>query len=150
MVAITAVFTALILWQNRNPRPERTMNDPRFERAANAICSEKIPGLRAVRREDDTEDDLEEETARAVDRAATRLRAVVDELRALEVRPANQDQVAVWFGHFDDFLASGRRYADALRSGDPEVYDAVDDEAVAPLQAISRFARANHIDSCIP
>lgn len=150
LIGISAAFTALVLWQNRNFRPERTMTDPTFERAATAICEKSIPKLRAVRREDETEEDLEKLTATQVDSAATKLEGVVVQLRALEVRPANRAQVDAWFGHFDDYVAAGRKYADALRTGNDRLYNDVDDEGVAPLKAISRFARANYIDACIP
>jgi Asp-tRNA(Asn)/Glu-tRNA(Gln) amidotransferase A subunit family amidase len=150
MIAITAVFTLLVLWQNRDVRPARTMQDPKFEKAANALCAEKIPPLRAVRREEKSEDDLEKETAAAIDKAATKLEGVVAELRTLEVQPKNQSTVAAWLAEFDGYIAAGRHYANALRAGDPEEYTQVDDEAVAPLKAISHFARANYLDACIP
>ena len=134
----------------RNPRPARTMSDPSFERAANALCANRIPKLRAVRRQGDTESDLEQQTAKAVENAATKLTGVVAELRGLSVQPRNSSQVDAWFGHFDDYIAAGHHYAAALRTGNENVYNRVDDEGIAPLKAISHFARANHIDACIP
>lgn len=126
------------------------MTDSNFERAAVAICSKKIPPLRAVRREDDTERNLEKETAAKIDSVASKLSEVVDDLRALDVRPANRAQVDAWFGHYDDYIQAGRDYAAAIRRGHPEEYAKVDDQAVAPLKAISDFAHANRIDACIP
>ena len=154
MLSLTVAFALLVVVANRDyifdRRPARTITDPAFERAAIAVCTERIPPLRAVRREGNTDDDLETETARAVDRAATRLAAAVTELRSLPVLPQYQSEVDTWFGHFDDFVKAGHDYADALRTGDENTYSVVDDEAIAPLKAISRFARANHIDACIP
>lgn len=150
MIGIAAAFTLLVLWQNRDVRPPRTMQDPKFEAAANALCAEKIPPLRAVQREDKTEDDLEKETAAAIEKAATNLEGVVAELRTLEVLRKNASMVEAWLAEFDGYIVAGRHYAAAIREGDPDVYTRVDDEAVAPLKAISDFARANHIDSCIP
>jgi hypothetical protein len=150
MIVITVLFTLLVLYQNRNFRPGRTMSDPQFERAANAICKSSIPPLRAVRPKAESESDLEKATARQVDHAATKLEGVVVRLRALEVRPENQRQVAAWLRHFDDYVAAGRHYADALRTGNDKLFNRVDDEGVAPLKAISHFARANRIDHCIP
>ncbi len=150
-VAVLAAYIGLVVWQNRpEARPQRTMNDPAFERAAGAICAKKVPPLRAVRREDDSDESLEKETAAQIERVATKLEAVVVELRDLEVKPANAAQVDAWFGHFDDYVAAGRAYAAALRGGNEDVYNRVDDRAIAPLEAISRFARANLIDACIP
>ncbi len=150
MIGIAAAFTLLVLWQNRDIRPPRSMQDPKFETAANALCAEKIPPLRAVQRDEKTEDDLEEETASAIEKTAAKLDDVVAELRTLEVMPKNQSMVEAWLGEFDGYVAAGRRYAAAIRQGDPDVYTRVDDGAVAPLKAISDFARANHLDACIP
>ncbi len=150
LVGIMVAFTLLVVWQNRDVRPARTMTDPQFERAAITICEKSIPSLRAVRREDETEADLEKETAREVDRVATKLEEVVVQLRGLEVRPRNEKQVADWFSHFDDYILAGRHYADALRTGRDELYNKVDDEGVEPQKAISNFARANRIEACIP
>jgi hypothetical protein len=134
----------------RNPRPVRTMTDPTFERSANALCASRIPKLRAVRREGDTEKNLEQQTAKAVESAAGKLTALVSDLRGLSVEPRNASQVNAWFGHFDDYIAAGHHYAAALRTGNDDVFNRVDDEGIAPLKAISHFARANHIDACIP
>ncbi len=151
LIGVTIAFTLLVLWQNRDFRPERTMTDPQFERAAIKICEKSIPNLRAKRREGDSDtDNLEEQTAKDVDRAATRLAGVVAQLRSLDVRPENKRQVTAWFAHFDAYIAAGRHYADALRTGNDRLYNNVDDEGVAPLKAISAFGRANHIDACIP
>ena len=150
MLAITVAFTLLVLWENRDFRPARTIDDPQFERAASAMCSKSIPPLRAVRRQHETDADLEQRTARQVDSAADRLEGVVTQLRTLKVRPANEPAISAWLGHFDEYITAGRHYADALRTGNDAVYNRVDDEGVAPLKAISTFARANHLDACIP
>lgn len=134
----------------RNPRPARTMTDPTFERSANALCASRIPKLRAVRRQGDTDKDLEQATAKAVENAASKLTSVVAELRGLSVETKNATQVSAWFSHFDDYIKAGHDYAAALRTGNADVYNRVDDEGIAPLKAISHFARANHIDACIP
>lgn len=150
LIGITIAFTLLVLWQNRNFRPGRTMTDPTFERAAVRICEASIPRLRAVRPEHETEADLEQETARQVDRAAAKLEGVVAQLRSLDVRAENRKQVTAWFSHFDDYIAAGHHYAEALRTGNDRLYNKVDDEGVAPLKAISEFGRANRMDACIP
>lgn len=150
-LGVIVAYTGLVIWQNRpEPRPPRTIDDPTFEAAAATLCAERIPPLRAVRREGNTDDNLEEETAAEIDRVANELAEVVEDMRTLPVRQADRAEITEWLGHFDDFVDAGRRYADALRTGDPDVYNEVDDDGVAPLKAISRFARANHLDACIP
>lgn len=146
-VVIGAAFARTYDWAGR---PERTINDPSFERSAAKICEKEIPKLRAVKREEDTDDPLEEETADQVDDVADDLEAMVGRLEALEVRSADKAAVGSWFDAYADFIAAGRRYADALRGGDENVYNEVDNEAVEPLKRVRDFARANYIDACIP
>lgn len=146
-VVIGAAFARTYDWAGR---PERTINDPGFEKAALAICEKEIPQLRAVKREEDTDDPLEKETAAQVDKVADDLEAVVARLEDLPVRAADRAAVDGWFADYADFIAAGRHYAEALRGGDENEYNAVDDEGVEPLKQIRDFARANHLDACIP
>ena len=115
-----------------------------------AICAKQIPALRAVKREDDTDEPLEKETADQIDKVADKLEAMVGRLQALEVRPADRAEVDAWFAAYADYLAAGRHYAEALRGGNEDVYNTVDDESVEPLKRIRDFALANSIDACIP
>jgi hypothetical protein len=151
VIGITAVFTALVLWQNRDYRPPRTITDPKFAAAANALCKAKIRPLAEVRRPSrDDGSDTPKNNAKKIDQVADKLAAAVVELRALPHRPANDAEIESWLAEFDAYVEAGRTYADALRTGNEETYTAADDAGVAPLKAISDFARANHIDSCIP
>ena len=151
VIGITAAFTLLVLWQNRDVRPPRTMNDPQFERAANSLCATKVRPLAEERRSsrEDT-NDTPKANATKIDRVAGKLEAAVEELRALPRKAANDSQIEAWLAEFDAYIDAGRHYADALRTEDEKVYTEADDEGVAPLKAISDFARANHIDACIP
>jgi hypothetical protein len=153
LIGIAALFTALVLWQNRNFRPAPTMSDPSFVRAANALCVKKVRPLAEKQRsssEEEKVDDSPKANAAKIDKTADELAAAVAELRALPHRPQNTSQLDAWFGEFDGYIAAGHHYADALRTGEPSTYNKADDEGVAPLKAISHFARANRIDSCIP
>jgi hypothetical protein len=153
VILIGVLFTLLVLWQNRSIRPARTMTDPSFERAANALCEKRIRPLAEKQlssEEHNKQDDTPEANAVKVDKVADKLEAAVAELRALPRRPENTGQLNAWFRDFDDYIQAGRDYADALRTGDEAEYNRVDDEGVAPLKAISHFARANHLDACIP
>lgn len=147
VVVIGAAFARTYDWAGR---PERTINDPAFERAATGICEKAIPALRAVKREEDTDDPLEKETAAKVDQVADDLEDMVGRLQELDVRAADKPEVDAWFVAFGDFIQAGRNYADALRGGDETEYNEVDDQAVEPLKQIRDFARANHMDACIP
>jgi hypothetical protein len=153
MIGIAAAFTALVLWQNRNLRPPRTMTDPTFVRAANSLCERQVRPLAEKQRssqEQNKIDDSPKANAKKIDQVADKLEAAVAELRALPHRPENKSQLDAWFAEFDGYIQAGRDYAEALRTTTEDQYSKVDDEGVAPLKAISHFARANHLDSCIP
>ena len=150
VVGLTIVFTAIVLYQNRDYRPPATIHDPTFVAQATAICRKQIPPLKAVRPPENGGAIEAKATADRIDVVATKLDAVVVQLKQLPVEAKNQRVIDEWFGHFADYTKAGWDYAAALRQGDPKVYNKVDDEGVAPLTAISDFGRANHLDACIP
>src|SRR3954451_10174674 len=78
IVGISVVIVAVGILRNLDlgGRPSRTMNDPTFENAAITICKKETPPLRAVRREKDTEKNLELQTAKQIERVATKLTGV--------------------------------------------------------------------------
>ena len=153
IVAVIAAFTLLVLWENRNLRPARTMTDPSFVKAADALCAKQVRPLAEKQRSSSDEakyNDTPKANAKRIDDVADKLAAAVVQLRALPHRAANTSQLKAWFGDFDHYIAAGRNYAESLRTSNEAVYSKVDDQGVAPLKAISHFARANYLDSCIP
>jgi hypothetical protein len=143
---------AIFTFQGKH-RPERTMTDPGFVRAASAVCATQVKPLAEKQlssREHDKQDDSPKANAAKIDAVADKLEAAVADLRALPHRAENTKQLNAWFRDFDDYIQAGRHYAAALRTSTEDQYSKVDDEAVAPLKAIVHFARANRIDSCIP
>lgn len=147
VVVIGAAFARTYDWAGR---PDRTIDDPSFERAATAICAKEIPELRAVKREEKTDDPLEEETAAKVEQVADDLEAMVNRLKLIQVRAVDKAEVDEWFVAYARYIQAGRNYAEAVRGGDEDEYNTVDDQAVEPLKQVRDFARANHIDACIP
>jgi hypothetical protein len=134
-------------------RPGRTMTDARFEREAGAVCARTLPALRAVRDKNPSSDQSPKASnalADKVDEVSTKLTAFVGELRAVPVEQQNKAQVDAWLHQWDLYIAIGHRYADAVRSGNDKRYSAVAKEGVAPVRAIARFARGNHVDACVP
>jgi hypothetical protein len=65
------------------------------------------------------------------------------------VRSADRARVEAWLDDWDEFVAVGRRYADAIADNDQDRYTRIDDEAVTIIQRIGRFARGNGIDDCV-
>ena len=141
---------ALFVWTSRTPRPARTISDRAFAAAATDACSGVIPRLRARPDQNRSEGRNEEATAARVDKAVAGLSDLVDELDALEVRPADRPEVERWLEAWRDYIAAGRRYAAAVRSDDADEFSAEAEASRTSLNAIGRFARANRIDACIP
>jgi len=150
LLIVGIVLGAIAYNRGNSPRPAPTINDQGFVAAANRLCLKTLPGLRATRIPVKSEDDREAETAAAIDSASSGVDALVVRLRSLEVTSAAAAEVDAWLEQWGAYTAAGRRYAAAIRRGDPREYGRVDDESVAPLNAISRFSRGNRIDACIP
>jgi hypothetical protein len=154
LVVTSPIVVPYVLLTYRNAqRPARTMTDPTFETAAKALCDTRVRPLAEKQlssAEHDKQDDTPKANAKKIDAVADKLEAVVTELRALPHRPENGAQLSAWFRAYDRYIAAGREYAVALRTTTEAEYSQVDDKAIAPLKAIGHFARANHLDSCIP
>jgi hypothetical protein len=134
-------------------RPTRTMTDATFERRADALCAKTLPPLRAVRDKNGTSAVGKEALvalATKVDDVSNRLTTFVGELQALPVLAQNRGQVDAWLHQWDLYIATGHRYADAVRTGNDKRYSAVAKEGVVPVRAIAKFSRGNHIDNCVP
>lgn len=150
VIAVVLLLGAVAYTRGRAPRPEPTIDDPTFVLAANRQCAAVLPRLRATEDTVRSEDAREKETAAAIDRATDGIDQLVADLRDLPMSSTASSKIDAWLNTWGDYTAAGRRYAAAIRAGDPMVYGRIDDESVAPLRQISRFSRANRIDACIP
>lgn len=122
------------------------VDDPTFARHAERICAKDLPPLRADLSDDEPREP--EEVAPTIEARAESLEGLVGTLKAVEVQPGAQDEVESWLADWDAYIDVGRRYAKALRGGDPDQYSAVADEGLAPQARISAFARTNGFKSC--
>lgn len=122
------------------------IDDAAFARQAERVCAKELPPLRA----DLTDDEPREpgEVAPTIEARADSLDELVRALKAVEVQPDSRSEVEAWLGDWDAYIDVGRRYAEALREGDPDRYSAVADEGLAPQARISAFARTNGFESC--
>lgn len=150
IVAVLLVLGGLAYTRGRAPRPKPTIDDPAFVVAANRRCAAVLPQLRATEDTVRSEDSREKETAVAIDRATDGIDELVSDLRTVPMSTTAAPKIDEWLDAWGDYTAAGRRYAAAIRAGDPMQYGRVDDESVVPLKRISRFSRANRIDACIP
>lgn len=122
------------------------IDDAAFASKAERICAADLPPLRA----DLTDDEPREpdDIAPTIEERAGSLERLVRTLRGLEVQPAARAEVDSWLADWDAYVDVGRRYARALRDGDPDEYSAVADEGLEPQARISAFARTNGFKSC--
>lgn len=122
------------------------IDDAKFARRAEEICAEALPPLRADLADDEAREPAE--VAPTIEARAASLEELVDELRAVEAEPQARVEVESWLADWDAYVDVGRRYATALRGGDPDRYSAVSEEGLAPQARISAFARTNGFKSC--
>lgn len=122
------------------------IGDRSFVRSARELCARELPPLRADLADDEARQPSE--VAPTVDARADALAEMVAELRKIPVAADDRDEVGDWLEDWDAYVSVGRRYAAALRDGDPNRYSAVADEGLEPQVRISAFARANGFDSC--
>lgn len=152
MLLIAVVFTVLLGFINRSYfiRPDRTIDDPAFVRAANATCGKRVAEL-AESREDAKEtkdDDGESANAKRIEKATAGLTALIADLRDLTPNAASKPNVDAWLAEWDTYIEVGRDYAAALRRGQPDEYEEIAERGFEPAKAIKKFARANRIDNC--
>ena len=122
------------------------ISDQAFVDRAEGLCARELPPLRADLADDETRQP--DEVAPTVEARADSLDAMVAALRELPVAAADRAEVNDWLEDWDAYVAVGRRYAAALRDGDPDRYSAVADAGMEPQVRISAFARVNGFDSC--
>ncbi|MDQ3573559.1 MAG: hypothetical protein M3378_06665 [Actinomycetota bacterium] len=130
--------------------PPRTVEDQEFTRQANAACAGSLPELRRDRARRRTGDEGREEAlAGTVQRAADDLERLAGEVRGLPVAAADQGEVARWLDDWDAYIATGRRFADALRAGDNKSYADISAQSTALSERIYAFSKANGLPDCV-
>jgi hypothetical protein len=125
--------------------PGGFIGDRGFIDAADAACRKARASLPPPAALDATQ----EERARAVEAGHAWMTALVDELAAIPVRDADRDEVRWWIARWRELLAVGPKYADALRTGDPEIYVPIGNLGDQPARDINTFATNNGIDACV-
>jgi hypothetical protein len=131
--------------------PARTVADTAFTDAANRLCARAMPDIRRQppQRGSDDRPSADEAFARRIERTADDLGALVLEIRGLPVAERDRAQVERWLSDWDQFVAIGHRYADAIRAGDRQRYEAVAAEGDEPSRRIYVFAKANGMADCV-
>ena len=89
------------------------------------------------------------EDPRRIEALASGFEVMVADLRRIQVPVADRERVARWFEAWDDYIALGHRYADALRADDGVDERQANFDSQVPKRAVDRFSVVNGMNSCI-
>lgn len=125
--------------------PGGFIGDRGFIDAANAACRK----ARAALPPSAGPDASQEERARVVEAVHAWMTALVDELAVIPVPDGDRDEVRWWIARWRKLIAVGPKYAEAIRTGDPEIYVPIGNLGDQPARDINTFATNNGIDACV-
>ena len=151
MIGAFVLLSAVVLgYRLTRPTPTgpRVLTDQAFIGQANERCRAALPGLRPQ----DTSREASvspAEIATQAARAADGLSALAGDLRAVPVAIEQEPFVEGWLDGWGTFIDAGRRYAQAVRSGDVEAANAVAKSGDPAQKRADAFARGNGLDSCL-
>ena len=89
-----------------------------------------------------------EERAQSVERSTVVFERMVERLRRLSP-PGENEGFDRWIAAWEEFLSIGQPYADALRTGDEDVYVPAGNRGDRPASEFNTIARANGMDDCV-
>jgi len=151
LIGVAVLLSAVVVgYQVTRPAPAgpRVLTDPAFVAQANRACSAALPALRPqdTRRESvSSPQQVADQSAAAADGLA----ALAQQLRALPVAAEQATFVEGWLDGWGTFIDAGRRYAQAVRTGDVEAANDVARTGDPAQRRADAFARGNGIDSCL-
>ncbi|MFI5042178.1 MAG: hypothetical protein ACHQNA_10085 [Acidimicrobiales bacterium] len=129
---------------NRAPR----ITDTAFEQHAQQVCKRYASAF-------DTQTTLskqptQQQSADFLETIAKTFDAMVVELRAIPVAPADQARVSAWLDDWEAYNAFGHQYATAVRAGAEQQLIVHDSARIGDLRRRRNgFAKANHLSSCV-
>ena len=151
MIGAFVLLSAVVLgYRLTRPPPTgpKVLTDQAFVEQANRRCREGLPALRPQ----DTSRESSLSPAQIADQsmqAADGLAALARGLRALPVAAEQEPFVEGWLDGWDTFVDTGRRYAQAVRSGDVDAANAVAKTGDPAQRRADAFARGNGLNACL-
>lgn len=130
------------------PTGPKVITDQVFVAQANQRCRAAISALRPQ----DTSRDSSVSPAQIADQsslAADGLASLAVELRAVPVAAEQAPFVEGWLDGWGTFIDAGRRYAEAVRTGDVNTANKVARSGDPAQKRADAFARGNGLDSCL-
>lgn len=143
--ALLLVGALLMIFLGGADDQAERIDDRNFLRLANARCARTetaVVSPNRQRREGVAE-------ARRIEALATGWEAMVVDLRALPLDPADAPKVDRWLRAWNGWTSLGREYADALRAEDEVEADAVLRRSSAENAVMTRFALVNGMNDCL-
>ena len=151
LIGVAVLLSAVVIgYQVTRPAAKgpKVLTDQAFVDRANQSCRAAIPPLRPQdtgRAASVSPEEIADQSVRAADGLA----ALAQELRALPVAAEQATFVEGWLDGWGAFIDAGRRYAQALRSGDIEAANKVARSGDPAQRRADAFARGNGIDACL-
>jgi len=151
LIGVMVLLSGVIIgYQVSRPAPTgpKVITDQVFVERANGVCQAAVPALRpqATSRDDTiTPEQIADQSAQAADGLA----ALAQELRALPVAAGESPFVEGWLDGWGTFLDAGRRYAQAVRTGDVNLANQVARSGDPAQRRADAFARGNGLKSCL-
>lgn len=148
--AVVLLSAVVIGYQVTRPAESgpKVLTDQAFVEQANRACAAAIPALRP---QDTSRDSTvtPQQIADQAMRAADGLAALAQKLRALPVVAEQETFVEGWLDGWGTFIGAGRRYAQAVRSGDIDAANEVARSGDPAQKRADAFARGNGLDACL-
>jgi hypothetical protein len=151
LIGVAVLLSAVVIgYQVSRPpaKGPKVLTDQAFVERANQACRSAIPALRPQDTSRDSSITPEQIADQSV-RAADGLAALAQDLRALPVAADQDPFVEGWLDGWGTFIDAGRRYAQAVRSGDIAMANKVARSGDPAQHRADAFARGNGIDSCL-
>lgn len=151
MIGVVVLLSAIVLgYRLTRPAPTgpKVLTDQAFVDQANRRCRETLPGLRpqdTARESSLSPTEIADQSVRAADGLA----ALARDLRALPVAAEQEPFVEGWLDGWATFIDTGRRYAEAVRTGDVDTANAVAKTGDPAQRRADAFARGNGLDACL-
>ena len=147
VVLVSAVVVGYRVTRPAEAGP-RVVTDVAFVEQANRVCQAALPGLRP-QDTSRTASITPEQIADQAGRAADGLAALAQELRGLPIAAEQEPYIEGWLDGWGTFIDAGRRYAQAVRTGNVDVANKVARSGDPAQRRADAFARGNGIKSCL-
>jgi len=151
LVGVFVLLSGVVIgYQVTRPTPTgpKVLTDQSYVDGANQACSAAFPALRPQDTSRDSTITPEQIADRSV-HAADGLATLAQQLRDLPVAADQRPFIEGWLDGWGTFVDAGRRYAQAIRTGNVKTANEVARSGDPAQSRADAFARGNGISSCL-